>query len=240
MNRQKTGLTVLARFPDVNDETESPTQASETKERGLLESSGRWIGQAMSIKLLAGMTLFLLVGAVLPFCLGQKSPPPGASAASDTISAWQPKREQTPTQSVPDGSEMGGVTIARRPIVRVSATSDQLPPPATLPAPAVARREPPAAPTVAESLMSPRATNEAKRELPAVPTGNHPAMASDWSPPPGADQQPAKPGTEASTWDANRAPAARSPEYEADRRVGRPQREPAAAQFEGTIDGTNR
>ena len=65
-----------------------------TRRKGwsLLASSGRLIGQAMSIKLLAGMTLFLLVGAVLPFCLGQKSPPADPSPAGDTLSTWQPKR----------------------------------------------------------------------------------------------------------------------------------------------------
>ena len=235
MNRQKTGQTVLARFPDVNGETE--VQASEPKRQGLLESSGRWISQAMSIKLLAGMTLFLLVGAVLPFCLTQKSPPAGPSTAGDTLSTWQPEREAAPTQAGSGSGEMSGATIARRPIVRVSATSDQLPPPVTLPAPAIARREPSAAPTVAESLMSPRATNEAKREPPAAPMVVASTNSSPW---PGADTQPAKSGNEASTWGANRAPGARAPVYEADRRGGRPQGEPAAAQFEGTIDGTNR
>ena len=135
---------------------------------------------------------------------------------------------------------MAGATIARQPIVRVSATSDQLPAPATLPYPAVARRESRAAPTVAESLMSPRSANVAKHESPPAPTVAESPNSSPWSPPPGADVQPGRSGVEASAPNTNGVSGAHSPEYEADRRGGHPQGEPAAAQFEGTIEGTRR
>jgi hypothetical protein len=228
---------VLARFPDVNDGPKSQPQAEEAKGWDLLGSNGRWIGQAMSVKLLAGMTLFLLVGAVLPFCLGHKPPAGDPSTAGDTLSASSPAQAQAPVDGASSQTERISSTVAPRPAVLVSATSDQVSAPAKLPPAPVARREPSAAPTVAESLLSPRPTTAGNRAPPAAP----PVVGmSNWSSPPDAGAQPGRPGTEASASNANNpGPAARSPEYEADARGHRPG-EPAAARFEGTIDGTKR
>jgi hypothetical protein len=238
MSQQAKAVAVLARFPDVADHTKpQPRADGETQGWNLLGPSGRWIGQAMSIKLLAGITLFLLVGAILPFCLVQKSPTPNPSAWGDTLSSWQPKQAGSPTEN---GSAQNGAvatTGAYPPVVRVSATSDQLPPPAMLPPTVVAQRQPPP-PTVAESLMSPRATTEAKPAPLAAPTVAETGM-SRWSPPGESNLPPGKPGNETSASNTNRgAEAARSPEYEANARGHRP--EEPAARFDGTIEGTKR
>jgi hypothetical protein len=225
MNPQRTGLAVLARFPDVNDNPKPQPEADEAKGWDLLGSSGRWIGQAMSVKLLAGMTLFLLVGAVLPFCLGHN--PPAEPSAGDTLSASSPAQAQAPMDGTSSQTERISSTVTPKPAVLVSATSDQVSAPAKLPPAPVARHEPSAAPTVAESLMSPRPATEAKRAPPAAPPiAAGMANSSSWSAPPDAGAQPG-------------GPAARPPEYEANARGHRPG-EPAAARFEGTIDGTKR
>jgi len=215
MNHQKTGLAVLARFPDVHDGEKPQAGANEAKGWGLLASSGRWISQALSIKLLAGMTLFLLVGAVLPFCIGKNSPPAEPSPAGDSVSTWHPKPAGASAKAAPAQTETVAMTVARRP-VRISATAEHSPAPAALPPTAETPREPPAASTVAEAMMS------------------------NWSPPASADPQPTMPGAETSSADANRPAAVRSTEYQADARAGHRQGEPAAARFEGTIEGTKR
>jgi hypothetical protein len=241
MVQQATAVAVLARFPDVNDHPHHEQRAEEGGHWNLLGSSGRWIGQAMSIKLLAGITLFLLVGAVLPFCLGTKSPTTNPSAGDSALSTWQPQQAGSPTGTSSTSTETAGAAIARLPAARVSATSDQFPPPVTLPSTVGGQRPPLAPPTVAESLMSPRSPAEARREPPpAATTVAETTMSSPWSPPPGSDVQPGRPGTEASASNANRGGAAtRSAEYEANARGHRPG-EPAAAQFDGTIEGTKR
>ncbi len=126
MNQQRTGLALLARFPDVSEDAKPRSRAEETKCCSLLGSSGRWIGQAMSVKLLAGMTLFLIVGAILPFCLNQKSSPMAPPAGDNALSTWQPKQAESPTDASVQ-IETAGATVARRPVVQVSATSDRLP-----------------------------------------------------------------------------------------------------------------
>jgi len=211
MNQQRSGLAVLARFPDLNG-GKPHARADEAKGWRLLVSSGRLVGQATSIKLLAGVTLFLLVGAVLPLCIGKGSPPVNPPPAGDALSTWHPRGAETSAPSVPGKSETAALTVASRPAVRVSATAEPSSAPATLPPTAEPKREPPAVPTVAESLMM-----------------------SNWPGPARANPQPARAGGEASPADANR-PGARSTEYQADARAGDRQPAPVAAQFEGTIE----
>jgi hypothetical protein len=214
MNQRRTGLAVLARFPDLND-GKPQAGAGEAKGWGLLASSGRLISQGMSIKLLAGMTLFLLVGAILPF-LGKdspsaNSPPANSSPAGDALLTWHPRGADTPAEAAPVQRETVATTVARRPAVRVSAIAGQSPPPATLPQAVEPKHEPQAAPRVADAGMS------------------------DWPGPARADQQPANAGLVASQANANR-PAARSTEYEADARAGHRPGEPVAAKFDGNIE----
>jgi hypothetical protein len=96
MDQHKTALPVLARFPDLSDHTHQ-TEHNKTTGIGLLASSGRMIGQTLSIKLLAGTALFLLVGAVLPFCIGKNSPPADSSpAGSPTVTAQDESAITTP------------------------------------------------------------------------------------------------------------------------------------------------
>lgn len=236
MNRPRTGPAVLARFPDVSDLPQSPSQAEEGPGRSLWGSNGRWIDQAMSIKLLACVTVLLLVGAVLPFCLGPKSPTGDPTTAADALSSWQPKPGQSATTnaSVQTGAvaESGGSYS----VAQVSATSDQPPPLAAPPLAVAAQREPPPPPTVAGSLMPPQVPREAR---PAIPPQTVATTSSSlWAPPADAGQPPQRPG-ESPTANANQAAAARSPEYEANARGHRPG-EPPAAQFDGTIEGPKR
>ena len=94
MDQHKIALPVLARFPDLNDGTHH-SEHNRTTGLGLLTSSGRLIGQTLSVKLLAGTALFLLVGAVLPFCIG-KNPPPADSSPAGTATAQHQSAETTP------------------------------------------------------------------------------------------------------------------------------------------------
>jgi hypothetical protein len=241
MNQQRTEIAVLARFPDLSTDRQPQPRANENNSWNLLGSSGRWIGQAMSIKLLAGMTLLLLVGAVLPLCLSQKSKTADVSTADSALSTWQPKLPESPAEATSARTEAPGVMVARRPAVVVSPTSDQFPPPAKLPSEVAAPSQPSATPSVAESIMSPRPSVEARREPP--PTGTTVVdlpNSSPWPSPTGPDIQSGRAGTEASASNANRGgTATRSTEYEANARGHRPG-DPAAAQFEGTIEGTKR
>jgi hypothetical protein len=216
MNHQRTGVPILARFPDVHDDTKRNTGAI-PRGRGLLESSGRWISQAMSVKLLAGMTLFLLVGAVLPFCIGRNADSKDSTAAiplssGDAVSTGQPAQTQTPVEAIPTTSQQVAGGVARRPAVLVSATAEQLPPPVAIPVVPGVKQQPPAIPTVAESLLATPPAGDVKHEPAAA---SPPMMASEWSPPPGADLQP----------EGTARPDGRSTEYNADTRVGQqPQR----------------
>ena len=169
MTQQARAVAVLARFPDIGEHTKpQPRAGGEAQGWSLLGPSGRWIGQAMSIKLLAGITLVLLVGAILPLCLNQKSPTAGPLAGGDALSSRQPGQAESPTANGPAQTRAVATTGAYPPVVRVSATSDQLPPPAILPSTVAAQRQP-SPPTVAESLMSPRATTEAETGAVAGP-----------------------------------------------------------------------
>jgi hypothetical protein len=94
MDQHKTALPVLARFPDLCDHT--PAEHDGSSGLGLLASSGRLIGQTLSIKLLAGTALFLLVGAVLPFCIGKSSPPADSSAGAPAMTAQDKSAIATP------------------------------------------------------------------------------------------------------------------------------------------------
>ena len=215
MDQRRTGLAVLARFPDLND-GKPQAGVGEAKGWKLLASGGRLISQGMSIKLLAGMTLFLLVGAILPFCIGKDSQPVSSapanlSPAGDALSTWHPRGADTPVEAVPVQRDTVATAVARRPAVRVAAIPEPSPPPVTLPQAVEPKYESQAAPRVADAGMS------------------------DWPGPARANQQPTNGGLVASQAGVNR-PAARSTEYEADARAGHRPGEPVAAKFEGNIE----
>jgi hypothetical protein len=241
MIQPRTGLPVLARFPDVGDETKpKPMGDGEAQRWDFLGSSGRWIGQAMSVKLLAGITLFLLVGAVLPIFLSQKSPPANLVSDDGTLATGQRQQADSPTQTPSDLTDTPAATVACRPPVRVPpvSASDRSLPPASVPRSEGNQRPQSVPPTVAESLMSRRLPAESKQTTSVVPTVAESPMSSPWSPPSGSDVQRSTPGTETTASNANRGTENRPTEYEADARGRRPG-EPGA-RFEGTIEGTKR
>jgi hypothetical protein len=121
MTEHKIAVPVLARFPDVND-VMADAPPHKAKGLGLLASSGRLIGQAMSIKLLAGTALFLIVGAVLPFCIGTKTPADPLPAHDSLVTA-KPKSPKVATQPA-DASDEAAALIANRPAVRVVPTKE--------------------------------------------------------------------------------------------------------------------
>jgi hypothetical protein len=230
MDRRKTGLMVLARFPDLN-EADPHAGDDKAKGLGLLASGSRLFGQAASIKLLAGMTLFLLVGAVLPFCIGiGKNPPPANLSAAnslpagDSLSTWQPRGDAAalePTTVAPAAAapttvasaepDTVALTVARRPVAPASATAEQSPTPAAVGPTTENKREPQTASTVADAGMS------------------------SWQPPAEANQQLGANGVNASA-DPSR-PMARSTERVADARAGQqPGAAPVAAKFEGNTE----
>jgi hypothetical protein len=191
----------------------------------------------MSIKLLACVTLFLLVGAVLPFCLGPKSSTADPAIAKDTPSLLQPKPDGSATASVPVQIAPVAASSGTPAVVRVSAVSEQPAPPAAMTAIGATQRQPSPASTVAASLLPSQTPSETKPPLPPPPVAE--PMYSSWPPPPATGQTPERQGGNSMAANANQAPPAHSPEYEANARGHRPG-EPPAAQFDGTIEGTKR
>jgi hypothetical protein len=129
MDQLKTGIPVLASFPELDKGTASPK--SDPPVLGLLASSGRLINQAASAKLLAGITLFLLVGAVLPWCIGK-----GSSSAD--VTASKAKATASP-QLVKDAAEAQKAAAAVQSAVRVAAKTGTSPGPVP-PAPEMKRK----------------------------------------------------------------------------------------------------
>ena len=120
MDQHRTELRVLARFPDLNDGNHD-LGAHKATGFGLLASGGRLIGQTTWIKLLAGTVLFLLVGAVLPFCIGKNSPPANSSVVSDSVATAQP--DSAKAEAAPAASDIVAPT-AFRPAVHVAANKE--------------------------------------------------------------------------------------------------------------------
>lgn len=141
MDQRKSGIPLLASFPDLSEHG-----ADHKEDAGLLKSSGRLFSQAMSAKLLAGITLFLLVGAVLPFCLKSAS---REMPLGDSLVASQPKTSKTTART--DDSPILAPT--RRPAVRVAAAKERTP------APLRPMSEPKAAPPMMSSWPNPAPAN---------------------------------------------------------------------------------
>lgn len=239
MNRPRAGLTILAHFPDVSESTHAQSSSDEGSRWNPLASGSRWIGQAAAVKLLAGMTLFMIVGAILPFYLGHKTSPGDTASQSGAFATCSSVGQETSTQALPLQGEGAGTPVARQQAVRVSATPEQSVPPATLPSRAEAPHQP-SPPTVAESLMAPRAVAESKPAVPTVPTVAESSMSTPWSPPAEGSRQPGAANSNVTASNANSGSGAIRPtEYEADAR-GHRAGDRSAAEFEGTIDGTKR
>ena len=215
MNQQGPGSRVLASFPDLN---ESPSNARGNEKRGLglLASSGRLIGQATSIKLLAGMVLFLMVGAVLPFCIGKNCEPADATPASDSVATWHSESPETSPGILPETAPAQSATIvqtaSRRPPVRISATTEPSSAPAMIPPLAASQSAPQARPTLEQPL------------------------SSKWPNPALVNVQPTEAGTDTKQVGANRPMAIGPSERQADARAGQWPQQPTAAKPEGAIE----
>ena len=131
MDQHKTGIPVLARFPDL-DEAAHLAATGKPSGLGLLASSGRMIGQAMSVKLLAGTALFLIVGAVLPFCLKGNPEPADSLPAASSQATSPPKLAKERPEATAVNDEAAAL-IAGRPAVRVIASKEPSSAPAVLP-----------------------------------------------------------------------------------------------------------
>ncbi len=165
MNSQGSRLTLLARFPDLNKDA-SPSRGGESD--GASSSAGRWIGQSASFKLLAGVMLFLMVGAVLPFAIGRGRATSGESPSTglhrtDEASPLAELAERSSHRAAPAIQ-----SATRRPVVLVPVAAEPTPAPAVVPS----RFE---------------ALDESKAERPADP----PPMMSSWPNPAPSAAEPA-------------------------------------------------
>ena len=177
MDHHRTRVPVLARFPDLNDcesdanrhktsglallaaggrliiQTLSMATRNRAASFGLLASSGRLISQTMSIKLLAGTALFLMVGAVLPFCIGKNPPPADSSPGIDSPVTAQSGSANATAEDASAADEAVALT-ASRPTVRLIAATGPSPAPAMLPASSEIPGRPQAGPPNDEPQMS--------------------------------------------------------------------------------------
>jgi hypothetical protein len=185
MNQQEVRLTVLARIPDLN--SSSHVANEDAKSTSGLLASGRLLGQAMSCKLLAGMTLFLLVGAAIPFSIKSKNASDDFSLPSNSVAAGQPAPPVVPNELTPVAN-LSPLQPAR-PVVVVSAVPEKTAVPAKIPMSLAVKNE-----------SQPSASNAA-------------ALMSSWSP----DVADAKPEAKAETPAANVVPSSvRRVEYQTD------------------------
>jgi len=189
MGQQKVRLTVLARIPDLN----SPGHVANDEAKCVSEllASGRLLGQAISCKLLAGMTLFLLVGATIPFSISSKHASDDSSLSSNPVAVDRPASSVVPNGATP----IVNVSPLQpaRPVVVVSAVPEKAALPAKIP-------------------MSLAVKDESQ---PSASGGT--ALMSSWSP----DVANAKPEAKAEKSTANIVPSSvRTVEYQTDVRSG--------------------
>ena len=133
MDRQETELIVLARIPDLGD-------VGGSRHRGRsLASRGRVIGQALSFKLLAIVTVLLIAMALVPLTLrksGQSADSPPTAAGSTTPFAQAPAPAPTPISPPPMPAAVPQPKVASAP-----------PPPAAAEIPRMSQWPNPAHPT---------------------------------------------------------------------------------------------
>lgn len=151
MNQQEVRLTVLARIPDLN----SSGHANESKGTAGLLASGRILGQAMSCKLLAGLTLFLLVGAAIPFSIKHKNASNETPAPSNSVAVSQPMPTIAPNGVTPIATVANTAPAQPvRPVVVVSAVPEKTATPAKIPMAVAVKNEPQPTTNSTEPLMS--------------------------------------------------------------------------------------
>jgi hypothetical protein len=159
MEQQENRLTVLARIPDLNGGGVEGTHATARHSNGFLPPY-RILGQSISCKLLAGLTLFLLVGAAIPLSIYKNKP---AAPATGIAATGQSPAAASGNANVNSAANAGAVAD-RKPCNAMPVA----------PAPAVVLAVPeqtgvPAKAPVAFSM---------KTDL----QGNEPILVSRWSP----------------------------------------------------------
>jgi hypothetical protein len=195
MNRLETKRIVFARIPDLN--ASHSGHGSETEQStGWGPSGRRLLDQALSFKLLAGGTLLLLLAAVIPCVLSNKSQPADTPAAAGDSSA---NGLQSPSGSA------GGVSPWKGPTIQTA----QKPPTFVRPLPA-------------ERTVAPVAVNSPPPEVqvPPAPKGmkDEPEV-SVWPNPVHPVSQQAGVGAEESPASANQPMTIRPSVYQADARA---------------------
>jgi len=144
MNEQEINLVVLARIPDLN----GSVRAAKVVEKC---DSGRLLGQAISCKLLAGMMLFLLVGAAIPFSIRDKKVAESPKSPSDVLAVNRPAMPAAPSIA-PKVADVLPAPV--RPVVVIPAVPERAAAPTKIPMPLTAKPEPPVAASSETALMS--------------------------------------------------------------------------------------
>jgi hypothetical protein len=136
----------LARIPDLNATAADEYDGQNSDHKPA--SAGRLIDQALSIKLLAAITLLLLGAAIIPLYSGKKNvaaDSPSATAAP--VTAWRPQSSSVsvdaatrPAQS-PDGMPTQSPTT--KPATLVTAMPERSAAPVAVPSPPEAQSQPP-------------------------------------------------------------------------------------------------
>jgi len=132
MDQQETKLAVLARFPDLSEDN-TPTGSGKSIGGGMLASTGRLINQVVSFKLLAGIMMFLLVGAVLPFSIGRNRPATDDLSSKDSQATCPAESASELADAAPAQSAPIVQPAVRRPVVLVPVTAEPSSAPAIVP-----------------------------------------------------------------------------------------------------------
>jgi hypothetical protein len=123
MDSQESDLVVLARIPDLGPHGPGQHAASDATTSHRRPLHGRWIGQMLSYRLLAGLTLCLVTAAVLPNVLSRWRTPGELPLANDALGG----RRMTSSNDLGDAKGANGLKDAT--VVRAGAES---PPPQRL------------------------------------------------------------------------------------------------------------
>ena len=132
MEREKSQLMVLARIPNLSSGgSEGAGHAT------LPNEDGRMISQTVAFRLLAATILLLLVVAIIPFSMSNKTPKPAPTAAASTPSpspaadtvGWMPHVASAPQQAAETAPQMSSWSPPIRPTSsQIEESREGLPP----------------------------------------------------------------------------------------------------------------
>jgi hypothetical protein len=89
MDSHERDVIIVARIPDLASHGGRHDGRNSHPGGGWRWSSGRWLSQVLSFRLLAGLTLCLLAAAVLPYVFGHSSAPAESPALHDSQAGWR-------------------------------------------------------------------------------------------------------------------------------------------------------